>query len=99
MLAISGLGCAANETPKELPGGVYPFGGQEDKPLGASRNLCASLAFDTGRLTLKAIDSHTRCPVCGGWIDVSDLGAVTDHAGPLPRPAIDHRSKTPTTPT
>jgi hypothetical protein len=37
----------------------------------------------------KAADSHIRCPECGGWIDVSDLGAVVDHAGPLPHPAID----------
>jgi hypothetical protein len=36
-----------------------------------------------------AADNHLRCPVCGGWIDFSDLGAVVDHAGPLPHPAID----------
>jgi hypothetical protein len=38
---------------------------------------------------MDAADSHIRCPECGGWIDVSDLGAVIDHAGPLPHPAID----------
>ena len=37
-----------------------------------------------------AAESHIRCPTCGGWIDVSDLGCVVDHAGPLPHPAIDH---------
>jgi hypothetical protein len=26
---------------------------------------------------------------CGGWIDVSDLGAVVDDSRPLPHPAID----------
>jgi hypothetical protein len=36
-----------------------------------------------------AADNHVRCPQCRGWIDVSDLGSVTDHAGPLPHPAID----------
>jgi hypothetical protein len=36
-----------------------------------------------------AADNHVRCPQCGGWIDVSDLGSVTDRAGPLPHPAID----------
>lgn len=42
------------------------------------------------RLTqFDAADSHIRCPECGGWIDVSDLGSVVDHAGPLPHPAID----------
>ena len=34
-------------------------------------------------------NNHIRCFECGGWIDVSDLGSVTDHAGPLPHPAID----------
>jgi len=36
-----------------------------------------------------AADSDVRDLECGGWIDVSDLGAVVDHAGPLPHPAID----------
>lgn len=36
-----------------------------------------------------AADNHIRCLDCGGWIDVSDLGAVVDHAGRLPHPAID----------
>jgi hypothetical protein len=40
----------------------------------------------------KAADSHIRCPKCGGWIDVSDLGAVVDHAGPRcrTRQSINH---------
>jgi hypothetical protein len=38
---------------------------------------------------VEAPDNHIHCPHCGGWIDVSDLGAVADHAGPLPHPAID----------
>ena len=33
--------------------------------------------------------NHIRCPYCGGWIEISDLGAVVDHSGPLPHPAID----------
>ena len=41
------------------------------------------------RSASEAADSHIRCPECGGWIDVSDLGAVVDYAGPLPHPAID----------
>ena len=36
-----------------------------------------------------AADNHIRCPACDGWIDVSDLGCVMDHTGPLPHPAID----------
>lgn len=28
-----------------------------------------------------------RCPTCGGWIDMRDLGQVFEHDGPLPHPA------------
>ena len=41
------------------------------------------------RSASEVADSHIRCPECVGWIDVSDLGSVVDHAGPLPHPAID----------
>jgi hypothetical protein len=37
----------------------------------------------------QAADNHITCPACGGWIDISDLASVADHAGPLPHPAID----------
>jgi hypothetical protein len=37
----------------------------------------------------EAADNHVRCAKCGGWIDLSDLGAVADHAGSLPHPALD----------
>jgi CRISPR/Cas system type I-B associated protein Csh2 (Cas7 group RAMP superfamily) len=43
------------------------------------------------RSSTKAAENHIRCPACGGWIDVRDLGAVADHAGPLPHPAIDQQ--------
>jgi hypothetical protein len=45
------------------------------------------------RLPREAADNHIRCPARDGWIDVSDLGCVMDHTGPLPHPAIDQRSK------
>jgi hypothetical protein len=32
------------------------------------------------RSASEAAYSHIRCPECGGWIDVSDLGSVVDHA-------------------
>jgi hypothetical protein len=41
------------------------------------------------RTPVEAAVNHVRCPHCHGWIDVSDLGSMTDHAGPLPHPAID----------
>lgn len=47
------------------------------------------LAERLRRSSKEAADNHIRCPQCGGWIDISDLGAVADHAGPLPHPAID----------
>jgi hypothetical protein len=34
-------------------------------------------------------EQFIKCEACGGWIDSRDLGAVTDHAGPLPHPAAD----------
>ena len=34
-------------------------------------------------------DHFLRCPDCGGWIDIRDLGAVLDHAGALPHPLQD----------
>jgi hypothetical protein len=37
----------------------------------------------------EAADNHVRCPACGGWVDISDMGSVVDHSGPLPHPAID----------
>jgi hypothetical protein len=37
----------------------------------------------------EAADNHIRCSECSGWIDLSDLSCVVDHAGPLPHPAID----------
>ncbi|MCK1450095.1 hypothetical protein IVB36_04025 [Bradyrhizobium sp. 35] len=30
-----------------------------------------------------------KCPTCGGWIDMRDLGSVFDHEGPLPHPCQD----------
>ena len=33
--------------------------------------------------------NHVRCPACGGWVHISDMGSVVDHSGPLPHPAID----------
>ena len=30
-----------------------------------------------------------KCPACGGWIDLRDLGQVFAHEGPLPHPSED----------
>ena len=34
-------------------------------------------------------DHFVRCPGCGAWIDMRDLGMALEHAGPLPHPARD----------
>ena len=38
---------------------------------------------------LSEADNLWKCEACGGWFDMRDLGAVLDHEGPLPHPAID----------
>jgi hypothetical protein len=30
-----------------------------------------------------------KCELCGGYFDMRDLGAVLEHAEPLPHPACD----------
>jgi len=30
-----------------------------------------------------------KCPLCGGWFDMPDLGQVFEHEGPLPHPVQD----------
>jgi hypothetical protein len=47
------------------------------------------LAERLRRSPCEAADNNVKCKECGGWSDVSELGSVTDHAGPLPHPAID----------
>jgi hypothetical protein len=32
---------------------------------------------------------YFRCPACGGYFDMRDLGWIEDHEGPLPHPACD----------
>jgi hypothetical protein len=34
-------------------------------------------------------DHFMKCPYCGGWIDMRDLGMVFDHVGALPHPKED----------
>lgn len=34
-------------------------------------------------------DHFMRCPECGAWFDMRDLGAAFDHDGPLPHPVCD----------
>lgn len=46
-------------------------------------------ARETSNRPAKYAEHFVKCPACGAWIDCRDLGAVLDHAGPLPHPAID----------
>jgi hypothetical protein len=38
-------------------------------------------------------DHFMKCPGCGAWFDMRDLGAVLDHERPLPHPAAIRRSR------
>jgi hypothetical protein len=38
---------------------------------------------------LSEAEHFWKCKSCGGWFDMLDLGAVLDHAEPLPHPACD----------
>lgn len=35
------------------------------------------------------VDHFMKCPDCGGWIDMRDLGMVLEHTGALPHPKED----------
>ena len=35
-------------------------------------------------------EHYITCPECGGLIDLRNLGAMLEHAGPLPHPAQDN---------
>jgi hypothetical protein len=44
----------------------------------------------TGKpIDIEEAESFTKCPACGGTIDVRDLAAVMDHLKPLPHPGQD----------
>ena len=34
-------------------------------------------------------DHYMKCPTCGGYFDMRDLGQVFEHDGPLPHPVQD----------
>jgi hypothetical protein len=55
------------------------------RPIPRGKYLAGQLRSSSA----EAADNYIKCPECGGWIDMSDLGSVVDHAGPLPHPAID----------
>jgi hypothetical protein len=40
---------------------------------------------------LSEAEHFFRSAECGGYFDMSDLGAVLDHEGPLPHPAQDQK--------
>lgn len=42
-----------------------------------------------GGLPAHEAEHFIKCPACGGWIDMRDLGSVFDHEGPLPHPGQD----------
>ena len=38
---------------------------------------------------LSEAENYFKCPLCGGYFDARDYGAVLDHQEPLPHPAQD----------
>jgi hypothetical protein len=53
-----------------------------------ARLLAANISLSACASQSRKLDNHIECPECGGW-SIGDLGAVADHAGLLPHPAID----------
>jgi len=43
----------------------------------------------TGGPPLSEAEHFHKCAACVGWFDMRDLGAMLDHAEPLPHPASD----------
>jgi hypothetical protein len=43
----------------------------------------------TGGPPLTEAEHFFKCEMCGGWLDIRDLGAVLDHEEPLPDPECD----------
>lgn len=45
------------------------------------RHTGSRLKAASRRSAKEAADNYIKCPHSGGWIDISDLGSVADHAG------------------
>jgi|EndMetStandDraft_9_1072997.scaffolds.fasta_scaffold733868_1 hypothetical protein len=56
-----------------------------DRPIPRDKYLGERLRYSRK----EAAYSHIRCLDSGEWIDLSELGAVVDHSGLMPHPAID----------
>ena len=60
----------------------------------APRHMANARTVPRGKYTGERIDKTVtderehfeRCPACGGWIDLRNLGQVLDHARSLPHP-------------
>jgi hypothetical protein len=49
----------------------------------------AIIGKQTGGPPLSEAEHFWKCETCGGWFDMRDLGAMLDHAEPLPHPVCD----------
>jgi len=47
------------------------------------------IGVQTAGPPLTEADRFWKCPACGGYFDVLDLGAVLDHEAKLPHPVGD----------
>lgn len=67
---------------------------EAERKAGAERAKGYMMAWVVGRDGLAAsrpteTDHFMKCPACGGYFDMRDLGAVFAHDGPLPHPVED----------
>ena len=57
----------------------------QDRPLRRGESIGQRLGGEPE----SEADHYMRCPACGGYFDMRDLGQVLEHEGPLPHPAQD----------
>ena len=47
------------------------------------------IGVQTGGPPMTEVTRFWKCPACGGYFDILDLGSVLDHEDELPHPAGD----------
>jgi hypothetical protein len=74
----------------EMPEGFQPDVVNKDwKAVIGDTRIPRYTGRDLGDVAQTEADHHMKCPACGRWFDMRDLGALFDHAGPLPHPAAN----------
>jgi hypothetical protein len=58
-------------------------------PIDEPRPRGAVIGWQVSGPPLSDAEHYFRCPLCGGYVDMSDRVWLEDHQGPLPHPAWD----------